>query len=1094
MERKKPVKESGSASKDEKRDPWLKVFVSNDAWEKSWKVRRRNMERKKRVKESGSASKVEKSGSSSEVKESGSASKDEEGKLFRKQEERQRLWEDEQRQLRLKEQEFWAQLTAVTRNIEATNKRPDNPVKVWLKDNPMEVWLKAFFSDHGINRIGMLRRASPKSLFDEIMSELNEEQQGQSVPSEILSRGPRAVKAFNSALKDGTDLVRRLPIMIIGQHRVGKTSLKKSLTGEAFSATQASTEGIETDPSHFKISMEVWKTGQKGVEADVDSKVFFDRHVASFMVKSLKEEQEKMPRDFVMKSSGKSSRSEPTEKNTAETDIFETELSDDLVKLSIQMLESGQKLEREDNIYSTLWDFGGQMVYYATHPIFMTDKAIYILTCDLSRDPYQQASIPAREGLYKKADDINFTDTNIDCLDSWLSSIYSLASSNTSRLAAALPEMSTTRLPPVFLVCTHADKPYTESPDAHPDARKMALEIYGFLRTKIYKDHLFQDVFVVDNTKSGSDNDCQEVIRLREEVLAIAKELPHLKQPIPLKWLKYENELHRLREEGHKWILKEKAMEIAFDTCGLRDDDEFCAATNFLHDQRILIHFSGQQALERMVILDLQWLIDIFRSVITIKPYEQSERTVEDLWYKLEMTGILDERLLIHAWKSLSVTEETHTSLLAIMERFSLLCSWPTRDANKQYLVPSMLKSAPTDDVFKLLDSIQVPSLFIRFELGRVPPGLFPRLVLQFYQWSKEEWKTPVNPELSRNFAQFHILPDQGTSVIFLCHSSCIEVAVHTGDCDVETVTSGFTYGNFDSSTSLALHWQLRMILESMRNEFDWLSNIRFEMCVCCPVCSLKGTVKCRAHDVRGCECLHLLSESELQQCQYCTRPGIRGDRRIRIQMFASWFSFSDASAEATGTSVNQTSLGHYVAARSAVPFKKAASEKALALPDGVVNAMHVPSCDPKGVVSQFQESLHLTPTALDNPQNEDKRWIRCLANTAKSENRKDVVEYLRTIVPCGTTGPLLDEGLDVQCVPFKQRMELTFFLTVNGRWKELAQRLGFSYNAICFLDERSANPSDVLLNIVAKHSPFHVGELYDMLVESELPGAADML
>ena len=84
----------------------------------------------------------------------------------------------------------------------------------------------------------------------------------QSVPSEILSRGPRAVKAFNSALKDGTALVRRLPIMIVGQHRVGKTSLKKSLTGEAFSATQASTDGLETDPSHFKISMEVWRTGQ----------------------------------------------------------------------------------------------------------------------------------------------------------------------------------------------------------------------------------------------------------------------------------------------------------------------------------------------------------------------------------------------------------------------------------------------------------------------------------------------------------------------------------------------------------------------------------------------------------------------------------------------------------------------------------------------------------------------------------------------------------------------------------------------------------------------------------------------------------------
>ena len=81
------------------------------------------------------------------------------------------------------------------------------------------------------------------------------------------------------------------------------------------------------------------------------------------------------------------------------------------------------------------------------------------------------------------------------------------------------------------------------------------------------------------------------------------------------------------------------------------------------------------------------------------------------------------------------------------------------------------------------------------------------------------------------------------------------------------------------------------------------------------------------------------------------------------------------------------------------------ASEKALTLPEEVVNAMQVPSCDPKNVVSQFQKSVHLTSTALDNPENEDKRLIRCLADTAKSQNRKELVEYLRTIVPAGTTG-----------------------------------------------------------------------------------------
>ena len=78
---------------------------------------------------------------------------------------------------------------------------------------------------------------------------------------------------------------------------------------------------------------------------------------------------------------------------------------------------------------------------------------------------------------------------------------------------------------------------------------------------------------------------------------------------------------------------------------------------------------------------------------------------------------------------------------------------------------------------------------------------------------------------------------------------------------------------------------------------------------------------------------------------------------------------------------------------------------KTLALPEGVVKSIKSQSCDPEGVVVQLQENLQLNPSALDNPEPETKRWIRCLANAAKSENRKDVVQHLRTITPAGTTG-----------------------------------------------------------------------------------------
>ena len=709
--------------------------------------------------------------------------------------------------------------------------------------------------------------------------------------------------------------------MIIGQDRAGKTSLKKSLTGETFSPTERSTEGIERDPSHLKVSTAIWKTGERRKETDYDSKFFFDHHAAKLMIRDLKKgkadfhhteeatiTEETYPPYAEESTFTKNRRNLSFEQSTsayntefskdpkltgeeAKENSSLPELPEDIATLVENWIQNGQAFEeKEDDIYSILWDFGGQSVYYATHPIFLTERAIYLLVYDLSCDPHAKASVPVRKGLYESNYDISHSKTNMDYLDFWMSSVYSLVSPDASYKDSAVYDMSRERCPPVFLVFTHADEPYCNS-----NPRALALQIYGFLRTKIYSHHLFKDVFVVDNTRSGSERECPEVIRLREEVLAVAEELPQMKEPIPLKWLKYENILQLLREDGCKWIPIEKARRIATENCGINDEGQFRTMLNFLHDQRILIHFSETPELESMVILDPQWLIDVFKKVITVERYERTEANVEDLWIKLEKTGILDERLLNHAWKPLFERQETCLNLLAIMERFSLLCSWPSQKTNKEYLVPSMLMSPPTDDVLELLASVKIPSLYVRFKSGRVPPGLFSRLVLQFYQWCKEEWDSPLNPELYHTFALFHILPDQGTSVIFLCHSSSIEIVVHSVNDAVETDGADLAHSNVDLTTSRAIHRQLEMVLECMRKEFDWLKHMRYEMCVCCPVCSQTGSFKCRAHDVRGCECLHLLSEKDLQNCKYCIKPGVRGDCRIRTKMFAPWFSFSDA-------------------------------------------------------------------------------------------------------------------------------------------------------------------------------------------------------
>ena len=50
------------------------------------------------------------------------------------------------------------------------------------------------------------------------------------------------------------------------------------------------------------------------------------------------------------------------------------------------------------------------------------------------------------------------------------------------------------------------------------------------------------------------------------------------------------------------------------------------------------------------------------------------------------------------------------------------------------------------------------------------------------------------------------------------------------------------------------------------------------------------------------------------------------------------------------------------------------------------------------------------------------------------------------------------------------------------------------SYNEIRLLDNRTFIPCDVVLDLIGNHRYLAVGELYDKLVKSGLPGSADLL
>ena len=295
------------------------------------------------------------------------------------------------------------------------------------------------------------------------------------VPPSIRARGPQALATYLNALADGQACVKRVPLMIVGQDRSGKTSVKKSLKGICFNPDEDSTLGIEVDDYLFKVTTEIWKIGEIDEEANIDTTVTSFEHSAARWIaekltmhekiaevkqtsstesagydfEEIDDAKEGEPYETLSDANLLESSINPASTNTTdnEPNLSTREVRDpkelepeedllikareklpdfyDVVKLLPQFLRENWEDDKED-IYSILWDFAGQSVYYVTHPLFLTRRAIYFLVYDLSRNPSDKATPLMKQGVYKafNADEYNLK-TNFDYLDFWMSSLAS---------------------------------------------------------------------------------------------------------------------------------------------------------------------------------------------------------------------------------------------------------------------------------------------------------------------------------------------------------------------------------------------------------------------------------------------------------------------------------------------------------------------------------------------------------------------------------------------------------------------------------------------------------------------------------------------
>ena len=193
-----------------------------------------------------------------------------------------------------------------------------------------------------------------------------------------------------------------------------------------------------------------------------------------------------------------------------------------------------------------VWDFGGQEIYHATHQFFLTRRSLYVLVDDTRKD-------------HKSVSDEGFK--------YWLESIDVLGGHS-----------------PVLIF------------QNEKGGRSKAIDLAGIKGR-------------YDNVKecyAGDLDDPRAADKVRQGIEYFARNLSHIGDELPAKWIRVREDIERLAAEK-AYVPVQEYFEI-YGRHMEFDRTRALHLSQYLHDLGVFLHFQGDPLLARTVILQNDWV------------------------------------------------------------------------------------------------------------------------------------------------------------------------------------------------------------------------------------------------------------------------------------------------------------------------------------------------------------------------------------------------------------------------------------------------------------------------------------------------------
>ena len=531
---------------------------------------------------------------------------------------------------------------------------------------------------------------------------------------------------FQDAISGGdTRSWLRSRMMIVGQGRVGKTCLVRSLRGEPY-VQQESTQGTDISECILDRSeLSSWRLlsdDEKGHEyeralaADVIAKEVRRKEAEESAARQEREHRPEKPQQRVETApadAGKAQRKRDATPAVGRAPALDTATAHDTAPTTSgaapsstprtpeqgttnQIEEANTAMIRDQDTVKTIddalvaqfvengmaqrlvitaWDYGGQSVFYALHHLFLTRYGVYLVVFNL-------------EHLSAATSDAHLDETK-EFILFWLKSI-----------ALHAKDKETGTVAPIFLVGTRRDvvghQPETLRgiSEAHvqPLLAGLPQEVRDAIQRPASPDEAGPWFWAVDNTFRTTVEQPEDgaIVALREQIEAVILNDPcgYAKMKIPYNWLQLCDLLQEMQKpkqddaaanaESEKPVAKKLSPRITLEQfqtlavkCNITDEKQHALLLNVFHELGVLVHFNTPSALNATVVLQPQWLIDAISLVIRdyrLHGHMHEALISEFKRYDTDHDGHLNKDELASLLREAGETNVLSTDLLTLMD------------------------------------------------------------------------------------------------------------------------------------------------------------------------------------------------------------------------------------------------------------------------------------------------------------------------------------------------------------------------------------------------------------------------------------------